>query len=111
MGYRIVTSSGNQSVSVNQETGGGTWKNLGSFNLSAGDYNVVGVSRWTEGAGYVIADAVRVRNSQSKNRKKRWAAAFQLALTKPATAGLPHPGRLGKGWPSATPGQEGLAIF
>jgi hypothetical protein len=59
----VVTSSGNQSVSVNQQTGGGTWKNLGSFHLSAGDYNVVGVSRWTSGSGYVIADAVRVRNS------------------------------------------------
>ena len=34
-----------------------------AFNLAAGDYNVVGVSRWTSGTGYVIADAVRVRNS------------------------------------------------
>jgi len=59
--YVIVTSSGNQTVTVNQQTGGGAWKNLGTFNLSAGDYNVVGVSRWTGGSGYVIADAIRVR--------------------------------------------------
>jgi N-acetylmuramoyl-L-alanine amidase CwlA len=59
--YVIVTSSGNQTVTVNQTTGGGAWKNLGTFNLSAGDYNVVGVSRWTSGTGYVIADAIRVR--------------------------------------------------
>ncbi|MGW5490474.1 golvesin C-terminal-like domain-containing protein, partial [Streptosporangium sandarakinum] len=30
------------------------------FSLNAGTYNVVGVSRWTAGTGYVIADAVRV---------------------------------------------------
>ena len=59
----VVTSGGNQTVVVNQQTGGGAWKNLGSFNLAAGDYNLVGVSRWTSSAGYVIADAVRVRNS------------------------------------------------
>jgi len=59
----IVTTSGNQTVTVNQRINGGQWRNLGTFNLAAGDYNVVGVSRWTSGAGYVIADAVRVRNS------------------------------------------------
>lgn len=61
--YIIATTSGNQTVVVNQRANGGTWRNLGSFNLAAGDYNVVGVSRWTSGTGYVIADAVRVRNS------------------------------------------------
>ncbi len=61
--YVIAASGGNQSVVVNQQANGGTWRNLGTFNLAAGDYNVVGVSRWTSGAGYVIADAVRVRNS------------------------------------------------
>ena len=59
--YVVAASSGNQTVVVNQTTGGGAWRNLGTFNLAAGDYNVVGVSRWTSSAGYVIADAVRVR--------------------------------------------------
>jgi hypothetical protein len=59
----VATTSGNQTVTVNQRTGGGQWRNLGTFNLASGDYNVVGVSRWTSGTGYVIADAVRVRNS------------------------------------------------
>jgi hypothetical protein len=59
--YVIVTSSGNTTVHVNQRTNGGKWVNLGTFNLAAGDYNVVGVSRWTSGTGYVIADAIRVR--------------------------------------------------
>jgi N-acetylmuramoyl-L-alanine amidase len=56
----IVTSAGNQTVNVDQRTGGGAWRTLGTFNLAAGDRDVVGVSRWTSAAGYVIADAVRV---------------------------------------------------
>jgi N-acetylmuramoyl-L-alanine amidase-like protein/transglycosylase-like protein with SLT domain len=58
--YVIVTTSGNQVVNVNQQINGGSWVSLGIFNLSAGDHNVVGVSRWTSGTGYVIADAVRI---------------------------------------------------
>src|SRR5262245_31697554 len=58
--YVIVTTSGNQVVHVNQQINGGSWVSLGTFNLSGGDYNVVGVSRWTSGTGYVIADAVRI---------------------------------------------------
>ncbi|MCP2327092.1 N-acetylmuramoyl-L-alanine amidase [Hamadaea flava] len=56
----IVTSSGNQTVTIDQSTGGGAWRSLGTFAMAAGDYNAVGVSRWTSAAGYVIADAVRV---------------------------------------------------
>jgi hypothetical protein len=56
-------SSGNHALTVDQQSNGGDRRNLGSFTLSAGDYNVVGVSRWTSAAGYVIADAIRVRNS------------------------------------------------
>lgn len=58
--YVIVTTSGNQSVQVNQQINGGAWVSLGIFNLSGGDHDVVGVSRWTSGTGYVIADAVRI---------------------------------------------------
>lgn len=43
--------------------GGGTWVTLGTYTLAAGDHNVVGVSRWTAGTGYVIADAVKVSTS------------------------------------------------
>jgi len=60
--YVIAASGGNQTVVVNQRTNGGAWRNLGTFNITAGDKNVVGVSRWTSGTGYVIADAIRVRN-------------------------------------------------
>jgi hypothetical protein len=58
--YVVVTSSGNQSVQVNQTANGGGWRVLGTFAMTAGDENKVGVSRWTSGVGLVIADAVRV---------------------------------------------------
>ena len=58
--FVVATSSGNVTRYVNQQTNGGTWVSLGVFTLSAGDYNAVGVSRWTSSAGYVIADAVKV---------------------------------------------------
>ncbi|MEV0200392.1 family 10 glycosylhydrolase [Nonomuraea sp. NPDC050691] len=58
--YLVATSTGSQTVSVDQRTGGGAWRTLGTYTLNAGTYNVVGVSRWTTTTGYVIADAVRI---------------------------------------------------
>lgn len=58
--FIVATSSGNQTVNVNQQINGGSWFSIGTFSLAAGDYNAVGVSRWTSAAGYVIADAVRL---------------------------------------------------
>ncbi|MER6951484.1 family 10 glycosylhydrolase [Nonomuraea sp. NPDC000554] len=58
--YIVVASGGNRTVTVDQRTGGGQWRSLGTFTLAAGTYNVVGVSRWTSTTGYVIADAVRI---------------------------------------------------
>jgi len=58
--YIVATTTGNQSVHVNQRTNGGQWVSIGVFTLAAGDGNKVGVSRWTSGTGYVIADAVRI---------------------------------------------------
>nr|WP_244871387.1 glycoside hydrolase domain-containing protein [Catellatospora sp. IY07-71] len=58
--FIVATSSGNQSVQVNQRLTGGQWVSLGVFTLAAGDGDKVGVSRWTSGTGYVIADAVRI---------------------------------------------------
>ncbi|MET8318778.1 N-acetylmuramoyl-L-alanine amidase [Micromonospora sp. NPDC005189] len=56
----IVTASGNQTLNVDQRSNGGAWRSLGTFALAAGDRNLVAVSRWTNAAGYVVADAVRV---------------------------------------------------
>ncbi|WP_229401827.1 golvesin C-terminal-like domain-containing protein [Micromonospora okii] len=56
----VATASGNQTVHVDQRSGGGAWRSIGTFNLAAGDRDLVGVSRWTSAPGYVIADAVRV---------------------------------------------------
>lgn len=58
--FIIATSGGNVTRYVNQQANGGTWVSLGIHTLSAGEYNAVGVSRWTSGTGYVIADAVRI---------------------------------------------------
>jgi N-acetyl-anhydromuramyl-L-alanine amidase AmpD len=58
--YVIATSSGNVNRTVNQQVNGGAWVVVGTWHFNAGDYNAVGVSRWTSGAGYVIADAVRL---------------------------------------------------
>ncbi|MBF9131303.1 DUF1906 domain-containing protein [Plantactinospora sp. S1510] len=58
--YIVATTTGNQTVRVNQRTNGGQWVSLGVFSLAAGDGDKVGVSRWTSGTGYVIADAVRL---------------------------------------------------
>ncbi len=58
--FVVATSSGNVTQVVNQQGNGGTWVSIGIYHLNAGDYNAVGVSRWTSGAGYVIADAVKL---------------------------------------------------
>jgi uncharacterized lipoprotein YddW (UPF0748 family) len=58
--YIVAASGGSQTVTVDQRSGGGQWRVLGTYALAAGTYNVVGVSRWTSTTGYVIADAVRI---------------------------------------------------
>ncbi|MET8161944.1 N-acetylmuramoyl-L-alanine amidase [Sphaerisporangium sp. NPDC005289] len=58
--YIVAASGGNQTVYVDQRSGGGGWRSIGTFSLNAGTYNVVAVSRWTGGTGYVVADAVRI---------------------------------------------------
>lgn len=58
--YVIVTSTGNVTRNVDQRVNGGTWVSLGIYAMTAGDANKVGVSRWTSGTGYVIADAVQL---------------------------------------------------
>jgi N-acetyl-anhydromuramyl-L-alanine amidase AmpD len=58
--FIISTSTGNQTVTVNQTLNGGKWNLLGTFTLNSGTYNVVGVSRWTSGTAYVMADAVKI---------------------------------------------------
>lgn len=47
-------------VHVNQQTNGGKWVQLGTFNFKAG-WNKVVLSRWTTEGSVVIADAIRAR--------------------------------------------------
>jgi len=58
--YVVFASGGNQTVTVNQQANGGKWNTVGTFAFGSGARDVVAVSRWTSGAGYVIADAVRI---------------------------------------------------
>ncbi|MBQ0900486.1 N-acetylmuramoyl-L-alanine amidase [Micromonospora sp. U21] len=58
--YIVATTTGNQTVRVDQRITGGQWRVLGTFTLPAGDANRVGVSRWSSATGLVIADAVRL---------------------------------------------------
>jgi hypothetical protein len=58
--FVIYSSSGNQTVNVNQQANGGKWVNLGTFAFASGARDVVAVSRWTTGTAYVIADALRL---------------------------------------------------
>ncbi|AXO35026.1 glycoside hydrolase domain-containing protein [Micromonospora sp. B006] len=58
--YLVVTTTGNRTVAVDQRAGGGRWVSLGVFTLAAGTGDKVGVSRWSAGTGYVVADAVRI---------------------------------------------------
>ncbi|MFC0531685.1 family 10 glycosylhydrolase [Phytohabitans kaempferiae] len=56
----VTTTAGLRTVNLDQRVNGGQWRSLGTFSLAAGTYDVVGVSRWTSTAGYVVADAVRI---------------------------------------------------
>lgn len=58
--YIVATTGGNRTVHVDQTTGGGRWKSLGTFSLASGTRNVVGISRWTSSAGWIEADAIRI---------------------------------------------------
>jgi hypothetical protein len=56
----IITTGGTRTVLIDQRSGGGRWRSLGNFSLSAGDKEYVAISRWSSSPGYVTADAVRV---------------------------------------------------
>ncbi|MEV6520616.1 N-acetylmuramoyl-L-alanine amidase [Longispora sp. NPDC051575] len=58
--FVVFASGGSRTVTVNQQVGGGGWRDLGTFAFGAGARDLVAVSRWTSGTQYVIADAVRV---------------------------------------------------
>ncbi|MEE6262480.1 golvesin C-terminal-like domain-containing protein [Plantactinospora sonchi] len=75
--FIVVTTGGNQTIPVNQRSNGGRWVSLGTFPLAAGDYNAVGVSRWTSGTGYVVADAVRITSATG-------GTAFSMPLPRTA---------------------------
>jgi hypothetical protein len=60
--YVVFDAAGNKlgSANKNQQSGGGAWQSVGTFNFTAG-WNRVTVSRWTTAGQQVVADAIQVR--------------------------------------------------
>jgi len=60
--YAVITSAGDTiaTVTVDQRTGGGSWRQLGTWTFPAGWNRVVLLRRGASGS-VVVADAVRVR--------------------------------------------------
>jgi cell wall-associated NlpC family hydrolase len=65
--FGVRTTSGVEWNRVNQTKSGDKWVRLGTFKLKAGDSRRVFVSRRGKGKGYVVADAVMVREVRSKS--------------------------------------------
>lgn len=91
----VRTASGLEWTRVDQSENGGRWVSLGTFRLGAGDANKVVVSRWTGGEGYVIADAVRVVESQSSTSPDGPAGASRRDVMREAESWLGVPYRWG----------------
>lgn len=88
--YTIKAASGQTTVVVNQQAGGGAWQSLGTFDFAADPSN--GVSLSDKADGVVVADAVR------------WVRAG--AASSPATAPNPTPAAS-----AAAPSASGDARF
>lgn len=58
--FLVRHRGGTAVVQRNLRLHGGEWMSLGTFDLSRGDDWIVALSCWTNGDGYLIADAVRI---------------------------------------------------
>jgi hypothetical protein len=58
--YSITHALGTTVVQANQQTNGGGWNELGSFAFGSGEYSVALTDKAGEGAGNVVANAVRI---------------------------------------------------
>lgn len=57
--YVIQRAGGSTTVYKNQQTNGGAWRSLGTFNMNTGE-NTVSLSCWTTTGFVVIADAIKI---------------------------------------------------
>jgi len=58
--FSIVHAQGTTIVRANQQTNGGQWNLLGTFQFDAGEYSVSLTDKPAEGTGKVIADGIRI---------------------------------------------------
>ncbi|MGH8878346.1 MAG: N-acetylmuramoyl-L-alanine amidase [Stackebrandtia sp.] len=59
--FTVHAPDGDKAVTVDQTAKGGEWNSLGDYKLKAGKQKLVSVGYKTDGKGYVIADAIRVK--------------------------------------------------
>jgi hypothetical protein len=71
--YSIAHARGTTRVQVNQRTNGGGWNELGAFTFGAEEYQVTLTDKTGEGAGNVVADAVRISGTTN-------TGAFDLTI-------------------------------
>jgi hypothetical protein len=57
--YLVFHRGGRTIVERNQRAAGASWMSLGTYAFAAGDLERVWVSCWTNGRGWIVADAVR----------------------------------------------------
>ncbi len=57
--YLIQHAGGRATVNVDISNKGASWVSLGTYDFNAGDDWIVMISCWTNGDGFIIADAVR----------------------------------------------------
>lgn len=69
--FGVRTTSGFERKRVNQRKNGGKWVRLGTFKLKAGDQRRIFVSRRSKSKGYIIADAVMVREVKPRSLTRR----------------------------------------
>jgi len=58
--FKVKTTGGWATRSVNQRTNGGRWTYLGTYNLAANDSYRVRISSKSSGKGRIVADAVKI---------------------------------------------------
>jgi len=66
--FGVRTTDGLKVKRVNQRKNGGKWVRLGTYKLKAGDSRRIFVSRRSKSKGYIIADAVFVREVKPKSK-------------------------------------------
>ena len=88
--YTVYDASGPTTVRVNQQTNGGQWVSLGTFNFNAGSSGYVELANNAQAGQVVIADAVRFVPSSyvppaADEMRGVWVSRYEWPSTTPST--------------------------